>query len=147
MLDLLNRMPQRQQTNSTRAQPGKPWTTGEDRQLRALTGTMSVEDLAKRLGRSVRSVQGHAYALGINLGYRARIWTGEDLMFVAEHAGRQPVPWIANRLNRSVGAVKAFIVTNGIDTDPHFHKAKAETRRILKEAGFTDYQIRGVLRS
>lgn len=146
MLDLLKRIPQRQQTNSTRAQPGKPWTTGEDRQLRALAGTMSVEDLAKALGRSVCSVQGHAYSQSINLGYRARVWTDEDLLFVSEHAGCQPALWIANRLNRSVGAVKAFIVTNGIDTDTHFRKAKAEARRILKEAGFTDYQIRGVLK-
>jgi len=50
--------------------PVRPWTAGEIAQLRELAGKVSGEEIARRLGRTVSSVEAQARARGLSL----RVW-------------------------------------------------------------------------
>lgn len=85
-----------------------PWTEEEDAVLRAdYRGTCeSAQDLALRLGRSLRSVQWRVVRIGSVTGRRVRRWTAREESYLQEHAGTRSIAALARSLGRSQLSVR-----------------------------------------
>jgi transposase len=85
------------------------WTPEEVQYLQKRFATMSIADIAKRIGHGVYGTVAKARELGlIDANYKVtdssrkyRLWTKEDETIVREMYGRHSVTEIAKKLNRS----------------------------------------------
>ncbi|HVZ40296.1 MAG TPA: hypothetical protein VHI13_13535 [Candidatus Kapabacteria bacterium] len=96
------------------------WTAEEDRQLRKLHKTFAPTEIAKRLGRKHHVVRARLYKLGILVRRTAKppIWTTKEDRLLAKLYGRHPVAEIAERLGRSMNAVKSRAARKGVAKRP-----------------------------
>ncbi|MBT2696371.1 hypothetical protein J7E79_02830 [Bacillus sp. ISL-40] len=87
---------------------GKAWTDEEENLLKEHYKTDGKKALAKRLGRTVASIESKAHALGVWERKREKrnSWTKDDLDFLQDRWGQISFKTIAQKLNRSVDAVK-----------------------------------------
>ena len=82
----------------------KPWTVLEERMAEELYKTMTAREVAKRLGRTQRSVQSRFAAAKIAVGKKAwRRWTAEDDAYLLTVGDKTA----ARHLNRGISACKS----------------------------------------
>ena len=82
----------------------KPWTVLEERRAEELYKTMTAREVAKRLGRTQRSVQSRFAAAKIAVGKKAwRRWTPEDDAYLSTVDNKTA----ARHLNRGISACKS----------------------------------------
>ena len=96
------------------------WTKDETEYLRKNFKSTPPEVLAKVLGRSVHSINGKAYCMGLNVQSGNRTgsgWVKLDLKFLIDNYDNMSVDDIAAKLNRSIRAVRAnalsLVITKG----------------------------------
>ena len=88
------------------AKPRKPqpWTVLEERMAEELYKTMTAREVAKRLGRTQRSVQSRFAAAKIAVGKKAwRRWTAADDAYLSTVGDKTA----ARHLNRGISACKS----------------------------------------
>jgi len=88
----------------------KRWSNEEVEYLKKNIRKRTVEQIAKKLGRSVSSVQNKCTRSGI---YKER-WSDEEKDFLREYAGEKSVSWIARKLKRGRYAVEQKINRMGM---------------------------------
>jgi DNA-binding CsgD family transcriptional regulator len=97
--------------------PGfKEWTAREDRQLRQLYPKHTPTEIAERLGRTLSSVRGRMYKIGILVRRTPKppTWTAKEDRLLKQLYGRRTLEEIAERLGRSVNAVKLRASRTGV---------------------------------
>ena len=82
----------------------RPWKPQEDELLRALYGSMSLAEIARRFERSIPSICGHARALGLR-SRKSPDWTKDEVEFLRRNWGHLTEGQVARRLKRSITAV------------------------------------------
>ncbi len=87
------------------------WTDAEIKYLRENYGLMSSAQLAKYIGRSPRTVQVKASALGL---IKQRRWTEKEMQYMRRHYKGTKAAAIAKLLGKSVGAVRAWAFRMGL---------------------------------
>ena len=127
----------------------KPWTPADEAQIRVLAGTMPIDDIAARLGRSRSAIIARGCVLGVPMGYerdpRCRQRLDELRALVAEGL---PAPEIARRMGLPLSTIRGRLNRLGLQcqadgrgcpirpegwrTKPRQPKPKAEPQRIVR---------------
>jgi hypothetical protein len=72
------------------------WSEEEKEQLKSMVGEYSTDNIAKKLGRTISSVQNETYVLGLKLAHtnRSEWYTKEDLQHIFGVASESIEKWI-----------------------------------------------------
>ena len=89
------------------------WTAKEERYLEFAYSTSELDDLAKELGRTKRSIYMKAFELGLT-----KRWTDEDLEYLKEAYSTTSIDELAVNLGRSGRAIKSKAFSLGLTKRP-----------------------------
>lgn len=125
------------------------WTDEDIETLRILATTDTIEDIAKRMGRSTRSVWLKAHRMGIVIKSMRHYWTPDEDEYLKENWGIKRMDYLCNKLNRSQVALEARAKTLGltnyteakIDNSPHL----VSLSEFCTESGISKDRILGSL--
>lgn len=103
------------------------WTAEDIELLKALADTDTLEEIAKKLDRSTRSVWLKAHRMGIVIKSMRHYWTPEEDEYLKENWGTRRMGYLCDKLNRSQAAIEFRAKTLGllnyteakIDNSPH----------------------------
>jgi ribosomal protein L44E len=89
----------------------RPWTTAELKELHAAVGVWTVREMVGRIGRSQGSIYHKLTELGLKLNVQSmsgcfRTWSVEQETVLREHSAMLTAAELAERVDRSVEAVK-----------------------------------------
>ena len=86
----------------------REWTTEETTLLKQLYPVRPVSEVAKKLGRTIPSVQHKAYSLDVKTKrYVEKLWTAEELELLKKlYPTSTSVQEIAEKIGRPLGAVR-----------------------------------------
>ena len=100
------------------------WTAQELAALTTLAPTLTRSQVAERLGRTVLAVEAKARDLGLRFGARTGsgphagttlvAWTRQDQLRLMELAGQVSMATAAERLGRTLAAIKGQVVRQGL---------------------------------
>lgn len=105
---------------------GKKWTSLEDEMLRKYTGKIPTKKLAKKLNRSVASVNSRKNRLGLFGKYTP--WTSDEIEILKQLYPITNTKRLSELLNRSVDAIQQKTSTLGIrkDDEPRLDSKKKD---------------------
>jgi len=86
----------------------REWTTEETELLKQLYPVRPGSEVAKKLGRTITSVQHKAYSLGVKTKrYVEKLWTAEELQLLKKlYPASTSTQEIAEKIGRPLGAVR-----------------------------------------
>lgn len=127
---------------------GVRWTYEEDLILQTWSDWESRTQLAKRLGRTEKSVASRLKTLGIkkkNVYSPNRTWTQENVDYLSRSAGKVKAKTIAKNLNKSLSSIKKKAEQLGLSLRskkaPDWTKCEERTLVELVGLGYTWEQI------
>jgi len=117
----------------------RPWTAGDDEELRRIYGTMKRTEVAEQLNRTMVAVACRAKEMGLTRPRQRvlplRNWTEEEDAVLRQLHGRQTQAQIAGGLGRTVAAVAGRMIQLGLrgKRGPRKSAPKAEEQEVVSE--------------
>lgn len=105
-----------------RAPVVRPWTAREERRLRAMAGTYTKPEIARRLDRTVAAVAGRMAALGLMVPRTSehRAWTAKEDAYLRRNVARMSRAAMAERLGRTHVAITGRLRHLGLGNEKHY---------------------------
>lgn len=84
---------------------GKPWNQEEIQFLEDNYKTMSYDELANKLNRTKKAIQGKLHGLNLIKEIKSKNWSDEEIQFLKENINSLSYEEISSHLNRSISAI------------------------------------------
>lgn len=92
----------------------KRWTNEEVDFLKNNINKLSVEEIAKKLNKTVHSIRSKAYSLELSTESIRRKWTNEEIDYLKEKIGCMSMYAISKKLRRSINTIRIKCFKLGI---------------------------------
>lgn len=130
-----------QYKNQVRQDSSLYWSVEEDQWLIDNYGIKTIDECAKYLGRSARSIQTRATSLGVtNLNYR-ECWSVDEIKWLTDNYNKFTKEELSQYLNRPLEGVRSKLIRLGLGADSHKQFTTEEDSWLLKHFGI-DYSAK-----